>query len=84
MPYKTGGGKSITLNGKKTMLPTEAVSGIICGEYRPKEFKVVFLPDDPGKTFSITAVNLILICSIHGRSKTVCASISWTIRRPVI
>ena len=56
MPYKTGGGKSITLNGKKTMLPTEAVSGIICGEYRPKEFKVVFLPDDPGKTFSITAV----------------------------
>ena len=56
MPYKTGGGKSITLNGSKTMLPMEAVAGSICGEYRPKEFKIVFLPDDPGKTFTITAV----------------------------
>ncbi len=56
MPYKTGGGKSIMLNGKKAIFPAEPKAGMICGDYRPKEFKIVFLPDDPGKTFTITAV----------------------------
>lgn len=55
MPYAVGGGKRVILNGTAAKLPAAPTGKSICGEYRPQEFKVVFLPDDPAGTFTVTA-----------------------------